>query len=245
MGQWRSRQGRALYFIKIPFTSPSASMPSPALCPGRLTITAGSSWVQAMLNIPGGEREDRERLGCLCFLDHSWGFASIWWDPWTKIKTLTASCVSRFHDHPSLHLFRPGCDDSVICFSIVCMHTKSIQSCLTLCDPMDCSPPGSFVHGSLQARIPEWVAMSSSRGSSRPRDQTCTSRFSCIAGRFVTTEPAGTLLFLDWGHFWGAFLPVACNSANGPFIKMSSDYPVWVWPLFSVGVRLTLDLLWP
>ena len=46
------------------------------------------------------------------------------------------------------------------------------QSCLTLCDPMDCSPPGSSVHGILQARILECVAMPSSRGSSQPRDQT-------------------------------------------------------------------------
>ena len=46
------------------------------------------------------------------------------------------------------------------------------KSCLTLCDPMDHSPPGSSVHGILQARIPEWVAMPSSRGSSWPRDWT-------------------------------------------------------------------------
>ena len=44
--------------------------------------------------------------------------------------------------------------------------------CPALCDPMDCSPPGSFVHGILQARILEWVAMPSSRGSSQPRDRT-------------------------------------------------------------------------
>ena len=44
------------------------------------------------------------------------------------------------------------------------------QSCPTVCNSVDCSPPGSFVHGILQARILEWVAMSSSRGSSRPRD---------------------------------------------------------------------------
>ena len=43
----------------------------------------------------------------------------------------------------------------------------------TLWDPMDCSPPGSSVYGLLQARILEWVAMPSSRGSSRPRDRTC------------------------------------------------------------------------
>ena len=46
------------------------------------------------------------------------------------------------------------------------------QSCSTLCDPMDCGPPGSSVHRILQARILEWVAISFSRGSSQPRDQT-------------------------------------------------------------------------
>ena len=47
----------------------------------------------------------------------------------------------------------------------VCVHVPA-QSCLTLCDSMDCSPPGSSVHGILQARILEWVAMPSTRGSS-------------------------------------------------------------------------------
>ena len=54
------------------------------------------------------------------------------------------------------------------------------QSCPTLCDPMDCSPPGSSVHRILQARVLEWVAISFSRGSSRPRDRTQVSR---IRGR--------------------------------------------------------------
>ena len=52
------------------------------------------------------------------------------------------------------------------------------QSCLTLCDPMACCPPGSSVHGILQARILEWVAISSSRGSSQLRDQT---HISCVS----------------------------------------------------------------
>ena len=59
------------------------------------------------------------------------------------------------------------------------------QSCPTLCDPMDCSPPGSSVHGILQARVLEWVAISFSRGSSRPRDQTWVSS---IAGRCFTVS---------------------------------------------------------
>ena len=60
-----------------------------------------------------------------------------------------------------------------------------VRSCLTLCDPMDCSPPGSSVHGILQARIPEWVAMPSSRGSSGPRDRTCVSCVSCSSRPFI------------------------------------------------------------
>ena len=49
---------------------------------------------------------------------------------------------------------------------------KSLQSCPTLCNPVDCSPPGFYVHGILQARTLEWVAMPSSRGSSRPHGST-------------------------------------------------------------------------
>ena len=54
------------------------------------------------------------------------------------------------------------------------------QSCPTLCDLVDCSLPGSSIHGILQTRILEWVAISFSRGSSRPRDRT---QVSCIGGR--------------------------------------------------------------
>ena len=56
------------------------------------------------------------------------------------------------------------------------------ELCLTLCDPMDWSLPGSSVHGILQARILEWVVMLFSRGSSRPRDLT---QMFLIAGRFI------------------------------------------------------------
>ena len=57
---------------------------------------------------------------------------------------------------------------------------KLLQLCPTLCDPMDCSLPGSSIHGILQARILEWAAIFFSRGSSQPRDRT---RVSHIAGR--------------------------------------------------------------
>ena len=62
------------------------------------------------------------------------------------------------------------------------------QSCLTLCDPMDCSPQGSFAHGISQARILEWVVIFSSNGFSEPRDRTC---ISYTAGEFFTAEPPG------------------------------------------------------
>ena len=61
--------------------------------------------------------------------------------------------------------------------------SEVIQSCLTLRDPMDCSLPGSSVHGIFQARVLEWVAISFSKGSSLPRDQ---SQVPCIAGRHFT-----------------------------------------------------------
>ena len=64
-----------------------------------------------------------------------------------------------------------------------CMGAKLLQFCLTLCDLMDCSPPGSSVHEYLYARILECVAMPSSRRSSRPRDQTFISYISCIGRR--------------------------------------------------------------
>ena len=68
---------------------------------------------------------------------------------------------------------------------------QSLQLCPILCNPSDYSPTVSSVHAILQARILEWVATPSSKGSSQPRVQTSISCFSCIAGRFFTTEPPG------------------------------------------------------
>ena len=62
------------------------------------------------------------------------------------------------------------------------------QACLILCDPMDRGPPGFSVHGMLQARITEWVAISSSRGSSWLRDQTLVFCVSFISSQTFNTE---------------------------------------------------------
>ena len=68
--------------------------------------------------------------------------------------------------------------------------------CLILCDHTDCSLPGSSVLGILQARILEWLAISNSRGSSQPRDQTYVS---CIAGRYYHLSHQG--LRKDLEHY--------------------------------------------
>ena len=96
-----------------------------------------------------------------------------------------------------------------------CMCAKSLQSCLTLCSPMDCSPTDSSVHGILQAGPLEWVAMPSSRGSSQPRDQTHVSLMSpALAGGFFTTSAT-------WeAHCARCFM---CTTSQGP--KWQFLYP--------------------
>ena len=71
------------------------------------------------------------------------------------------------------------------------MWAKSLQSRLTLCNPVNCSPPGSSVHGIFSARILEWVAMPSMGGFFPLRGWTQVSCSSCIASRFFPTEPPG------------------------------------------------------
>ena len=87
-----------------------------------------------------------------------------------RINTCTV-CVGR-----CVWLFK-----KVVVVKSWCVYAKSLQSCPTLCHPMVCSSPGSTVYVILQARILEWFALPSSRGSSWPRDQT---PVSCI-GRWV------------------------------------------------------------
>ena len=82
-----------------------------------------------------------------------------------------------FHlDFPNINILH------LLCFFLVVGDLVSLL-CPAVCDPLDHSLPGSSVHGILQAKILEWVAISSSRGSSQPRNRT---QVSCIAGRFFT-----------------------------------------------------------
>ena len=82
------------------------------------------------------------------------------------------------------------------------------QSCPTLCKPMNCSPPGSSVHGILQARILEWDAFSFSKGSSWPRDLT---QVSCTAGRFFIVWATGDIPFCK------IFVQIFCQFLIGLF----------------------------
>ena len=75
------------------------------------------------------------------------------------------------------------------------------QSCLTLCDPVVCSLPASSVHGISQARILEWIAISFSRESFQPRDQTHVSCVSCIAGGFFTLSVIRKVVFYSQQMF--------------------------------------------
>ena len=119
------------------------------------------------------------------------------------------------------------------------VRAQSLQSCSTLCNPMDLSPPGSTVHGILQVRILEGVAVPSSQGSSRPRDWTHVSYVFPIAGRLLTcwatwearilTSPSGIWTQMlgnhsntpsDWDHmYWlPEWLPLRNRAAGLPLI---------------------------
>ena len=111
------------------------------------------------------------------------GSGKAWMTSWSQqrvVRTVLKLFIfmELFHKH-SLLLVLPILYQ---CCSLVA------KSCPTLCNPKDCSPSGSSVHGILQASILEWVAISSSRGSSWLRDRTC---ISCLAGRsFLFPEPS-------------------------------------------------------
>ena len=109
-----------------------------------------------------------------------------------------------------------------------CLHAESLQSCLTLCDPMDYSPPGSSTHGILQARILEWVAIPSSGGASLPRDWTYVSSTSCIGRSFFVL-----FCFLTTSTTWEASRVKMDQSQEGHPEELS--LPLLSWALIIVN----------
>ena len=93
-----------------------------------------------------------------------------------------------------------------------CCHCLVARWCLTLCDPMDWSLPGFFLHGISQARILEQVAISFSRGSSQPRDWTCISCISCIGRRILYHWVTGEALLITTTRIMNKSLPLNAGS---------------------------------
>ena len=108
--------------------------------------------------------------------------------------------------------------------------------------PHGYNPPGSFVHGIFQARILEWVVISFSRGSSRPRDRTHVSCISHIGGGFFTTAPPGTPL-----NVYSAVCQLYLNKTQKKMKKIQMKGEEWyftVFPrrLFPVSPPLSIPL---
>ena len=117
------------------------------------------------------------RLSSLCYTANS---------HWLSILH-TVMYMYQYYALNSSHLLLPLLCSQVcsLCLHLYCVHAKSLQKCLTLCNPIDSSLPGSSVHGISQARILEWDAMLSSRESSQPRDQNWVSYVSSIGKRVL------------------------------------------------------------
>ena len=109
------------------------------------------------------------------------------------ISSLLTSAIEQF----SISCTFFSSDQNIRC---ACISAKSLRLRLTLRSPLDCSIPGSSVHGILQTRILEWVAMPSSRGSSQPRDGTCVSLSPALAGGFFTISVNWEAHFTNYNH---------------------------------------------
>ena len=123
----------------------------------------------------------------------------------------------------------------VVIMGSACMHVKSLQPCLILCNPLDYNLPGSSVHGILQARILEWGAIPFSKGSSQPRNRT---RVSCIVGTFFTIwaireAPWWEVLLLYEAQGWNAPRSMHCMEGSsqipclGGLCAFLESRPVW------------------
>ena len=117
----------------------------------------------------------------------------------------------------------------------VCVRAKLLQPCPTLCNLVDCSPPGSSVRGILHARILEWVAMPSSRGSSPPRDRTWVFCSSCIGRRVFYIWDAKEAHYYDYTHpkwgqgkDWDPGMGLGCHRKLRSMLQHLVTHP-WCW----------------
>ena len=124
--------------------------------------------------------EPRGKPKLLEWVAYSFSRASSWPKTWTGV-----SCIaSRFFTSWATREAHKDINK--------CVLMLVTQSFLTLCDPMDCSPPGFSLHRFLQSKVLEWVAIPFSRGSSQPQDWT---QISCIASRFFAVWASREIIY--------------------------------------------------
>ena len=148
------------------------------------------------------------KIGILTFFPHGKQFTQVW------LRILGPKILGRKRDWPvrikqvkanwMRLLLSEICSRHTFPYSSLCSAQSVTQSCPTLCNPIDCSPPGSSVHGILQARILEQVAISCSRGSSWPRDPT---RVPCVSW-------IGRRILYHWTTWKAWFLALSTSKSS-------------------------------
>ena len=165
----------------------SLSQLSPGLAPGREPrgYVGSSTWPIPTVNMSIMTGRPQTCQVQLCWRERFWGGPRIE-DKEGKVTGSVWDSSSPLLAPDWVETAPPGSAGVQPVHRCLCS-AKSLQSYPTLCDPMDCSPPDSSVHGIFQVRILKQFAMPFSRGSSWPNDWTYISCGSCIAGRFFTT----------------------------------------------------------
>ena len=147
-------------------------------------------------SLPGSSVHGILQARILEWVAISFSRGSSWSKDWTRIPCI----VGRF--------FTTSQQESL---NTIVLMFKLLQSCPALCDPVDCALPSSSVHGILQAKIPEWVAMPFSRWSSPSKGWTWVSCIFCITGRFFTAESPGKSQLISYftvnrNYFWASLV---------------------------------------
>ena len=137
--------------------------------------------------------------------------------PWTTMVNRKESQILASFSIASVYIIYIGVDSPLFSYCV-----KVSQPCLTLWDHTDCSLPGSSVHGVLQARILEWVAIPFSRGSSWPRDWT---KVFHIVGRFFTVWATREVPLYAQRSFYSIIVEFSLHSAVLAHLTMGSKIP--------------------
>ena len=148
-------------------------------------------------------------------------------------------CISFLLLHSKLHKWAVWNNTHLLAVCVLI-----IQSCLTVCNPMDWSPPGSYVHGILQTKIMVWVAISSSRGSSQPKDWTSICH---IVGRLFTVWATREALIRctpqGWTLFWLRISQHWCHFGCTFVYRLGTIHMIWGSVPCNCGTDVSISLL--